>query len=226
MTATIIPGGFRGFDCNVPLTALTARRFYEHGYTFVLRYVPRIAQRAGDLTAEEISIIRAAGLGLMPVQHVEPNEWTPTPSKGGSYGRAAAVRCLELGIAPETSVWLDLESVAAGVPTAEVIGYCNNWYKAVRDVGFSPGIYVGWQCGLSAHDLYWRLKFRAFWSAYNLDSDQHPVVRGVQMHQREPKPDDLPHGVGIAIDVNLVSGDALGGLPVMDTLSPRSPVSL
>jgi hypothetical protein len=216
MSATATTPGLKGFDTNTALRANTARSFYERGYSFALRYVPRVIHHDNDITSEEVGIIRAAGLGLMIVQHVEPNAWTPTSEKGTAYGEMAASSCAVIGYPPGCTVWLDLEGVAANVPASDVIAYGNRWHDTVRAHGYQPGIYVGWHCGLTPDQLYWRLKFRAYWSAYNLDANEFPRVRGVQMRQREVRSGDVPLGVGIAFDVNLVTGDALGGFPVMD----------
>lgn len=217
MSAVLTTQGMLGFDCNSRLSATAAKLFQSHGYEFVLRYVPRLVQHANDLTADELGLIRAVGLGVMLVQHVESDlSWRPTAEKGTAYGETAAARCVALGIAPRSTVWLDLEAVGEGVPASDIIAYCNNWYRAVHAMGYEPGVYVGWRSGLTPDQLYWRLKARHFWGAYNLNADERPSIRGVQMRQREVRAGDVPLGVGIAIDVDVVTGDALGGFPVMD----------
>lgn len=216
MSIRTLEAGARGIDCNTELTAGTVRAIADHGYQFVLRYVPRVTTRHGDLTASELDLIRDAGLGVMAVQHVEPGEWYPTGLKGIVYGTTAAKRCLTLGVARGTSVWCDLESVAKDAAPVDVIAFCNQWEKPVKDAGYRPGLYVGWQCGLSPKDLYYKLRVANYWSAYNLNADEFPAVRGVQMRQREAHPVDIPPGVHFPIDVNIVTGDALGGFPVAD----------
>lgn len=216
MSITTLAAGARGIDCNTALTETTARAISEHGYSFVLRYVPRVTNHQGDVTVAELDIIRASGLGLMAVQHVEAGEWYPTGLKGIVYGTTAAKRCLTIGLARGTSVWCDLESVATDVAPDDVVAFCNQWYKPVSEAGYKPGLYVGWHCGLDAKALYYKLRFASYWSAYNLNADEYPVKRGVQMHQRAAKPEDIPPGVHFPIDVNLVTGDALGGFPVID----------
>lgn len=187
-----------------------------HGYTFVIRYVPRVTHHANDIAPEEVGIIRATGLGLMLVQHVEEPGWIPSSAKGGDYGDMATDEARRVGYAPGASLWLDLEGVAHNVPASIVIAYANRWYDRVFAAGYMPGVYVGDRCGLTATELYWRLKFRAYWSAYNLNADQFPVVRGAQLWQQTPTAEDVPTGVGLVIDVDVVSGDALGGVPIMD----------
>lgn len=217
MSAKPLSLAARGIDCNAPLNTTTAEAVFDHGYEFVIRYVPRVTASANDLTADEVKAIRAAKLGLMIVQHVESEtSWVPTAAKGGIYGTTAAKVCTALGIAKGTSVWLDLEAVSPMVPADVVVAYCNAWHDAVALSGFLPGVYVGWHCGLDATDLYGRLRFQLYWAAYNLDADEYPAVRGVTMRQRAAKPDDIPIGITFSMDVNIVTGDLLGAFPVMD----------
>lgn len=217
MSARALSLGARGIDCNTALTASTAQAVYDHGYSFVIRYVPRVTAHESDLTATELAAIHATGLGLMVVQHVESEtSWVPSAAKGTIYGQTAGRTCAAIGLAFATTVWLDLEGVANDTPADVVIGYCNAWYDAVAAAGFLPGLYVGWHCGLNPTELYGRLRFSAYWSSYNLNRDEYPAVRGAMMRQRVAKPDDIPVGIGFPIDVNLVTGDLLGAFPVMD----------
>jgi hypothetical protein len=221
MTAQLGRLGVIGIDCNTPLTAATAHMLAQHGYEFAVRYVPRETQQINDCTRGERERLHAAGLGLMLVQHVESDrEWIPSSEKGRAYGEMAVASAHRIGYATGATIWLDLEGVSAIVPPSITIAYCNRWFERVRAAGYRPGLYVGWHCGLSAYDLYWRLRFSAYWSGYNLNADEHPVVRGVQMRQRAAKPDDYPNdypsGDAFRIDVNVITGDAMRGLPMLD----------
>lgn len=209
--------GLKGFDCNAALARPALDAFVEAGYTFVVRYVRRQQFHAADLSTDEATRILDAGLALMAVQHVESAEsWIPSQQKGATYGATAAGEVARLGFPPGAMVWLDLEGVAPGTSPDTVIAYCNQWHAAVAGAGFLPGLYIGWHSGLTKHQLYEGLRFTHYWAAYNLNVDQYPVVRGVQMQQRARKTDDEVVGSGIPdFDVNLVKRDALGGLPVM-----------
>jgi hypothetical protein len=185
------PSGAKGFDCNGALSAGVAEAFVEAGYSFAVRYVRRQQFHAYDLTADEASRILSAGLALMAVQHVESAEsWIPSQQKGSIYGATAATEASRLGMPHGSMLWCDLEGVAPGTPNATVIEYCNQWHAAVAGAGFLPGLYIGWHCGLTGHQLYEALRFTHYWAAYNLNVDQYPVVRGVQMQQRARKEDD------------------------------------
>jgi hypothetical protein len=211
------PAGTKGFDCNTPLNRRTVEVFRKAGMQFALRYVPRVTAKTIDLTASEAVAILAGGLGIMPVQHVELPDWIPSAQKGSDYGAHAAHHCLECGISVGTNVWLDLEGVKylAGkpaVPASLIINYCNNWYTQVAKAGFTPGIYVGYNPGLNASELYYKLRFEHYWSAYNLDSEQYPAVRGVQMKQSRQR--TMP-GTDVDYDPDITSLDLKGGAPLV-----------
>lgn len=212
-----IPANTRGFDCNSSVGAASAAALYAFGYRFAVRYVRRVSTAANDISAGEIAILHRAGLAVMPVQHVDPlserGGWTPTPDKGTTYGRNAVAGALAAGFPQGVTLWLDLEGVAAGTDAEQTIAFCNNWYDQVAAAGYEPGIYVGWAAGLSGSQLYSRLKFRNYWAAYNLNLDQYPIVRGVQMKQGAPIAGEVPPTLPFAIDTNLVRADRMGGLP-------------
>lgn len=202
-----------GFDTNNKLTSHDASAFYAKGYRFVMRYLTRTIPHPGDLDAAEIQIIRGAGLGLGCVQHVESAEsWMPSAAKGMAYGVAASQQAHAVGYPAEYSVACDLEGVSIQATHDDIIGYCNAWQRAVASAGFKPCLYVGWHCGLNAADLYNRLLFNSYWAAYNLDADEYPIVRGIQMKQRSRTLSDKPQGSNVEFDVNTVYPDRLGGL--------------
>lgn len=209
-----LPAGTRGFDCNAPVDSEGARAFWQHGYRFAVRYVRRREAHTYDLSVGEIGRLLDAGLALMVVQHVESEAaWKPNGIVGREYGTTAAAACRELGIPSGVTVWCDLEGVAPGVDPTEVASYCQAWYGAVRGADYQPGLYVGWHAGLSAESLYHHLSFQRYWAAYNLNRDQEPAVRGVQMRQHAAKPGDTPANNPFAIDTDTVDADRFGGLP-------------
>lgn len=219
MTARRGTSGLKGFDCNCPVTALHAVAMKAAGFAFALRYLPRgLVRGANDLTAEELGLLHAAGLAVMPVQHVESEtSWTPTSAKGTTYGGNASSLSMQMGLAPRTTVWLDLEGVDPETKSAVIVAYCNAWAKEVRQASFEPGLYVGWRAGLDAHTLYNALTFTRYWAAYNLNRDEYPAVRGVCMRQRVPRPGEVPDGCrDLSHDVNLIQADDLGGFPNLD----------
>lgn len=212
---TIAPTGTLGFDANNVTTAVAAA-FAKAGYEFAVRYIRRDQARPNDLSTSEIAALHSAGLAVMPVQHVESEDcWRPTGEKGRQYGANAVDACRRLNLPPGVSVWLDLEGVATDVDPEDVVRYCNAWFDVVDAAGFNPGLYVGWQAGLTPLQLHKRLRFSRYWAAYNLNLDQYPAVRGVCMRQRAAQPVNVPKGVGFQIDTNMVQQDAFGGLPTM-----------
>lgn len=209
------PDGLRGFDANEHLSLQTATRFRQAGYRFAIRYVPRYKPNPADLSSSEAAGILAAGLGLMIVQHVKApladgSGWIATGDMGTDYGAFAAHSALEIGYHKGAMLWCDLEGVRVGSDHRDVIAFCNNWYDEAGHAGFTPGLYVGYDAGLTGEQLYKNLRFEHYWSAYNLNRDQHPAVRGVQMKQ------GIEQTVfGVRIDPDTIHRDAKGGLPLM-----------
>src|SRR3989441_2765767 len=89
------------------------------------------------------------------------------------------------------------------------------WHAAVAGAGYVPGLYVGFHCGLDATQLYRALRFSHYWGAYNLNADEMPIVRGLQMKQSLCKPPDAVPGHTFEFQVDTVRADALGGHPTL-----------
>jgi hypothetical protein len=215
------PNNVRGFDTAERLTPATMQAFFDKGYRYAVRYVRRDQVHPSDLGAAEAESLLEVGLGLMIVQHVESDtSWTPNGDKGATNGGVAAAETTAVGVPHGVSVWCDLEGVAAGTPATDVIEYCNNWHQAVAAGGYLPGLYIGWHCGLTPKQLYEELRFTHYWAGYNLNADQVPIVRGIQMKQGAAKKSDRPAGVTIDFDTDRVKADALGGRPTV--VAPES----
>lgn len=210
------PENTKGFDCNSPVSVSDAALFRRAGYEFAVRYAPRVKAKSGDLSAGEAIGLMVAGLGLMVVQHVERDEppgWVPSAQKGSDYGGMAAEHMRRCGVLLGTMCWLDLEMVDHSVPHAIIISYCNNWYMAVARAGFTPGVYVGYDARLTPDELYRRLRFEHYWGALNLNADQFPAVRGLQMKQHAQR--HAPDGIRYGIDDDTTSLDHKGGAPLV-----------
>lgn len=252
----ILPHGSRGFDANTRVSLAAASAFWSAGYRYAVRYVRRTTPHDYDLSTTEVLQLLRAGLGLMVVQHVtgpdaQGRGWIPTSALGAQYGETAADECRKLGLPKGIAVWCDLEGVRyigdrPAMPAEQVIGFCNAWFDAVKAQGYDPGLYVGYDCGLTGEQLYWKTKFRRFWSAYNLNADSVPVKRGVCQVQLAYPPAtanertvqkymdkyQLSHaeakslaqrviGVSFEYDVDLIQRDGFNNLPAM--LLPGDP---
>lgn len=210
------PDRVRGFDANQTITPAAAAAFHSHGYRFCVRYVRRDTPHAADLTSDEAAALLDAGLGFMVVQHVESEtSWTPTSDKGAAFGGTAASEADRIGVPSGVTVWCDLEGVDVETPAEQIVDYCNQWHSAVAGAGFIPGLYVGFHAGLNPTQLYRALRFSHYWGAYNLNSDQAPSVRGLQMKQAERQPVDVIPGFDIDFQTDRVRTDALGGRPTL-----------
>jgi Domain of unknown function (DUF1906) len=203
-TVQSAPAGARGFDINTTVTAGAARQFVQAGYRYCIRYVPFGAVEDPDLTAAEAQTILSAGLGLMPVQHVRYPGWLPTGALGIQYGLRAVQYLQGIGFPGGVNVWCDLECVGTEASAEDVIDYCNNWYSTVTAGGYVPGLYVGYDSGMSDQQLY-DLRFQHYWAAYNTNSSV--PTRGYQLVQ-SPKSTDVE---GLRYDDDVTQTDHLGG---------------
>src|SRR3989442_15888988 len=94
-----VPDGVRGFDANLIIPPNAAAAFIQRGYRFCVRYVRRQTVHDFDLTPDEADGLIGAGLGLMGVQHVQPEAaWTPPAAKGAANGDVAAPETPQVGI--------------------------------------------------------------------------------------------------------------------------------
>jgi hypothetical protein len=167
------------------------------------------------LSSLEAQRILKAGLGIMVVQHVQRPGWYPTPIMGTEYGAFAALSCQRIGVPMGTTVWCDLEGVGSenphdGVDPRDVISFLNNWHNQVGSAGYTPGLYVGYDPDLTADQLGRKLYFEHYWGAYNLNRDQIPMPRQLQMTQALEKVLD-----GVRYDPDTIHADKMGGLPLM-----------
>jgi hypothetical protein len=207
------PHGTRGFDVNEIIKPAHAAAFFAHGYRFCLRYVRRDQYNPHDLTYQEAAGLLKAGLGLMIVQHVESEKsWLPTVDKGKAFGDMAVSEVERIGVPPGVMVWCDLEGVDVDIPAEQVADYCDKWHSVVAGAGYLPGLYVGNNAGLNRTQLY-ELRFTHYWGAYNLNEDEEPARRGLQMRQHLSHASDIPPGVGFSFQTDLVRTDALNSLP-------------
>jgi len=210
------PDGVRGFDTAEIVSPSAAKALRRRGYRFCVRYVRRDKPHASALNVNEAKSLLTAGIGLMLVQYVESETaWIPSAVKGTTNGAVAASEAGKLGVPWGVTVWCDLEGVKPGTPAQKVIDYCNRWHVAVSGAGYVPGVYVGYHAGLTPTQLYRSLRFTHYWGAYNLNTDQYPAVRGLQMKQLRPARKDVVPNFGIDFQIDKISADALGGRPTL-----------
>ena len=87
-------------------------------------------------------------------------------------------------------MWLDVEGVLTD-PKARV----NTWADTISAAGFTPGLYVGANCGMTAEELY-QLRVTRYWRSMSLV----PTPQcGFVMSQLYPT--TTVAGVGVDIDV-------------------------
>ncbi|MGH6871963.1 MAG: glycoside hydrolase domain-containing protein [Rhizomicrobium sp.] len=196
------PPGTIGFDCDFTLTASDVAGYVSQGYKFCIRYITRAqpTEQSGDLTTSEANTILNGGLALMAVQHVAASPWNPTGPLGTQYGNNAVSCAQEVGLPPGMNLWVDLEGVASGTSSQDVIDYCNAWAAPVAAAGYVPGLYVGADAILNSDELYWDISYQHYWRSGSSVPDV--AVRGYQLFQRIGGGD---------IDQDATKTDNLGG---------------
>jgi hypothetical protein len=97
--------------------------------------------------------------------------------------------------------------VSSSSVSADVIAYLNNWMDEVSAAGYVGGLYVGYQPGLTAGQLYSDIRTKSYWRAYNYD-DGVPT-RGFQIIQHVEKTI-----AGLMVDPDTIQADDLGDLPI------------
>ena len=197
----------KGFDCNVKLSFEKALEFKKAGYGFAIRYVGRLKQATIDIDKVEVDNILRAGLKLAIVQHCPPKPGIQaTKELGTEYGKNAVLFSNEAGYKTGCIVYLDLEDVTPGTSKQSIIDFCNAWYEQVQ-VGYTPGVYVGFNTFLTGDELYHKLRFQHYWRSLSKVPDV--LKRGYEMVQSACGAVN-----GIQIDNNIVTGDRLGNSPV------------
>lgn len=208
-SVTCIPNGSIGFDhSGSKLTYALASGYVSKGYKFCIRYIPNPLSPGGtDLTSDEAEEILAAGLSLGAVQHccdaTRNSQFVPSESMGSDWGSVAAQCSVDAGIAAGTTVWLDLEGVKAGTLPTETLAFCNQWFAKVAQAGFEPGLYVGFDCGLTSDQLFFQLTTKHYWRAPS--AAPNVSYRGYQLLQHTMQD---PHGN--EIDFDYAQNDSLG----------------
>lgn len=203
-----VPFGTLGFDTDARLTpaSLAAILAARPDLKFAIRYLP-------ELTAEEISAIFAAGLGLMLVAHVRYAGWQPSKALGAGDAERVCRRAQALSIPPNATIWCDLECMAG--TGNDVVDYEHAWAAMCKSFHYEPGDYIGAGVPLSASELYKRLQASRYWKS---ESDVlTPSPRGFQMIQLTPPQSDLLAGGtligGVGVDLDITQFDHKGTPP-------------
>lgn len=148
----------------------------------------------------------AAGLQVMIFQGYYAPAWTGGATGGAQRADALLREVRTVDYPAHGQLWLDSEDWGS-IPAPEAIAWMNAWFTAVRQAGYTDGIYVGANTPLTGDQLYTDLITAHYWRSA---SAVPPVTRrGYQMVQT-PGATVL----GVPVDEDLIQADALGGLPL------------
>lgn len=157
----------KALDTDTPISDFVLDEISRQGYLGVGRYVPLPGNDASrDCSRNEATNITNRGLGLWLVQHVRMPGWSPGQHSGGADGLHAAQWAASIDYQAEAHIFLDLEGIEPYTPHVAVATeqYAVAWAASVRQLGFSAGLYVGYDVPLSPRELYMLHGFDAYWS--------------------------------------------------------------
>lgn len=193
--------GALGFDTIVTIDAAHATKLAAWGMKFAVRYL-------GSLSSVEVDTLHDAGLAVMPVTY------------GGAFnGDLAVAQLRAAGIAPGTTVWLDLEGQGGKRTPVMLVTIVNEWAAKVKAAGYDPGLYVGWDAVLTSTELY-ALSVDRYWHALSRLSDRNGDLSepscGWCMYQLYPS---ITVG-GVLVDVDVIQKDYKNRLPMWCAKAP------
>ncbi len=198
--------GARGVD-SLPFsqggTAEQARALKCSGVDFFIGYL-------GAMTPARLALVLSAGLAFMPVTFA-------SAYSNGAADEIAQLRAL--GIPAGTSVWLDLEGLAAWhAHPATVMAQLKSWADAINAAGWMACLYVGAPQPLTGPELY-SLPFVRYWLGIGRcvdrnGDDAYPAC-GWCMRQdwHGQKSGMMWRDTGVFVDTNSVQCDHKGRLP-------------
>jgi hypothetical protein len=157
----------KAFDCNFKLTGPVLAAAFKQGYKAVGRYVGRRQMASFDIDTTELKLILDNGFKVFLVQHCEKPGWIATEDLGREYGRNAVTFAQSVGYDKGCIIYLDLEGVLKNCTPESIIRYCKAWREEVLKY-YTPGLYVGYDSGLTSDQLQ-SLNFKSYWrSASNV----------------------------------------------------------
>lgn len=188
------------FDTNVKLTRASAAAMRTAPFAGTLRTpgtAPRVAliryvslgnESPNDITVEEIDDIFAAGWpAILLVQHVNYPEWQANNMLGAQHGAAAVKNALSIGYPKGCHLALDIEGLGnAGAPAYDYVAYATD---PIRDAGFLPLIYDGYDDGLADQ---WKSQLvtracvdaKGWWSDFGPRVLPAPLLFAIKQHSQ------------------------------------------
>lgn len=198
--------GAVGFDTLTPITApmIAALRKYQlpgtrTGFTFLVRYLE-------NLTLAELTMVLAAGFGMVFVGESRPNGYIPSAGAGSADGLRELNRVRALGLPSGITVGCDLEGM--GGTAQDTIAYANAWADVIRPASDIAMAYVGAGVPLTATQLY-LLRETLYW--HSLSNVQQVANVDYAMLQAFPTEVlQLAPGLTLPADLNFSYKDKRG----------------
>jgi hypothetical protein len=188
MTPFIVPDGTVLVDTAAKITlarikALKEFQFNGTPVSGIIRYVSYSNLPApGDITQEEADMITGEGMLLGLVQHVRGSAWSPCSQLGATDGFVAGLHAQDIGYPEGCHIGMDDENVRVGTNPTYMIDHANTWATAVRP--YTALMYVGFNSGLNADQLFSINNVHAYWSDYG--AGRAVSRRGFMLKQHAP----------------------------------------
>ena len=148
--------GLRGFDSAGAETPAQINCLSAAGYSF------DIIDAVGTAWRGEYNAAAAAGMKVLLFQGYDTSTWAD-PTNGTRRGTIIASNAVAASYPAKAQIFLNLEDNSQpGTSVSEMQQWIANWAKAVRQQGYTPGIYVGVPQLLSTAELD-RISDVVFW---------------------------------------------------------------
>ena len=165
------------------LDAIEAYRDPKTGMPIVgiFRYV-RLPMNASadDISGPELSRIIARKLACALVQHVYLPGWNPELTSGAKAALVGMEHASSVFYPKDATIFVDIEGVAEKTSARP---YTYQWQNTLLSANCDPGLYYGYDCGMSPDEL-WQAPGKHYYAAPN-----QPDVpnRGPCVRQRYPE---------------------------------------
>lgn len=203
-TARSAEPGMMGLDSLAMLSDVQLAAFANRGFTFVGGYL-EVA------TAEYVQRVHAHGMSFLPI--AEARTFEPlTADVGRSSALLELSRSHALGMPGGVNVVIDLEDPAQGTTLEGAVEYIDACAGGL-EAGAQPAIlYVANPQPLNGGQLYARPAVHLYWSGA---SDNPDIACGYALFQLLPIDYRPSWGIGAKVDLDVISADRRGRLPVL-----------
>ncbi|MFH5184546.1 DUF1906 domain-containing protein [Paenibacillus sp. TAB 01] len=179
----------KGFDCATPLTASTAKAFFQDGYVFVARYL--VPNGWKMLSRSEAELISKAGLQIVSVFETTADRALGGRTAGLSDGKTALQTARSIGQPEGSTIYFAVDFDATAAQMSTVIQYIRAASEATP--GYSTGVY-GSNAVVEAVSKSGACS--RFWQTYAWSQGKQSSAANIYQYQN----DITLHGIGVDLN--------------------------